>query len=107
MIRKTILVATLTCFSESEEEILSDDFDDDDEDPVERYDITKKRTTVELAQELLELIEVYGTKMGNLIYYLRRLWEQTPDARVIIFSQVTPLIFKPDILVQPSSGRSK
>ena len=55
---------------------------------IQKYDFKKKRTEVELLEELLNLVEQYGTKMGNLVYYLRRLWEQTPDARVILFSQV-------------------
>lgn len=29
-----------------------------------------------------------GTKLGNLMYYLKQLWTNTPAAKVIIFSQV-------------------
>ena len=43
---------------------------------------------VEAAKELLELVERLGTKMGNLIYYLKKLWETSPNSRIIIFSQV-------------------
>jgi len=38
-------------------------------------------------KELLELVRKYGTKMGNLIHYLRNLWKKGPS-KVIIFSQV-------------------
>src|SRR5688500_16095336 len=48
---------------------------------------------VESAKELLDLIETLGTKMGNLIFYLKKLWRTSPDSRVIIFSQVTIFIF--------------
>jgi hypothetical protein len=34
------------------------------------------------------LVEKYATKLGNLIHYLRKLWIEDPDARIIIFSQV-------------------
>ena len=34
------------------------------------------------------LVEQYGTKLGNLIHYLRKLWADDPNARVIMFSQV-------------------
>jgi SNF2 family DNA or RNA helicase len=38
------------------------------------------------SKELTGLIQKYGTKMGNLIYYLRNLWKKGPS-KVIIFSQ--------------------
>ena len=46
------------------------------------------KTQAELVDELLGLVHNFGTKMGNLIYYLRRLWDKAPETRVIIFSQV-------------------
>lgn len=39
-------------------------------------------------KQLLGFIEHMGTKLGNLICYLKKLWTDNPDARVIIFSQV-------------------
>lgn len=55
---------------------------------IRKYDFTKHRSQFELLEELLQLTEQFGTKMANLIYYLRRLWSHTPEARVIIFSEV-------------------
>lgn len=40
------------------------------------------------SKELTGLIQKYGTKMGNLIYYLRNLWKKGPS-KVIIFSQAS------------------
>jgi hypothetical protein len=36
-------------------------------------------------------VEKHGTKLGNLMMYLRRLWYESPKAKVIIFSQVNKL----------------
>ena len=33
-------------------------------------------------------IHHFGTKIGNLVFYLKNLWEQDPSARVLVFSQV-------------------
>ena len=38
--------------------------------------------------ELLRLTEQYGTKMAYLIFYLRYLFMEHPQSRVIMFSQV-------------------
>eukprot|EP01103_Thecamoeba_quadrilineata_P004929 TRINITY_DN1479_c0_g1_i2.p1 TRINITY_DN1479_c0_g1~~TRINITY_DN1479_c0_g1_i2.p1 ORF type:complete len:1029 (-),score=183.17 TRINITY_DN1479_c0_g1_i2:146-3232(-) len=35
------------------------------------------------------LIEFYGTKVGNLLFYLKTLFSNTPTARVILFSQTS------------------
>ena len=40
------------------------------------------------AQVLKYLVEQYCTKLANLIHYLRNLWADDPNARVIMFSQV-------------------
>lgn len=40
-------------------------------------------------EELVSLVEHFGTKMGNMIHYLRKLWDKSEETRVIIFSQVS------------------
>lgn len=37
-------------------------------------------------------VERHGTKIGNLLFYLKRLWSENPEARIIIFSQVCTII---------------
>lgn len=73
--------------SEQEEE-------EEEEITVKQIDQNKKKETPELVEELLELVEHHGTKMGNLIYYLRRLWDHSPTARVIIFSQFDSVLWE-------------
>lgn len=46
----------------------------------------------DLAKELLYLVENFGTKMGNMMFYLKRLWDKKPEARVIIFSQYNSVL---------------
>mmetsp|Transcript_8090 Transcript_8090/g.11129 ORF Transcript_8090/g.11129 Transcript_8090/m.11129 type:complete len:960 (+) Transcript_8090:695-3574(+) len=53
---------------------------------METNTISHPNSTLELVDELLSLIENFGTKIGYLIFYLRRIWERTPNARVILFS---------------------
>lgn len=38
---------------------------------------------------LAHLVEKEGTKLGNLIFYMKKLWKDDPDARLIMFSQVS------------------
>jgi ERCC4-related helicase len=40
------------------------------------------------AAEIKRLTEQHGTKMAHLIFYLRYLFKENPNSRVIIFSQV-------------------
>lgn len=39
-----------------------------------------------VSSELSELVNRYGTKMGNLIHHLRQIWTKDPTEKVIIFS---------------------
>lgn len=34
------------------------------------------------------LVQKYGTKLGNIVFYLKKLWYQSPATKVIIYSQV-------------------
>lgn len=34
------------------------------------------------------LVEKHGTKIGNIIFYLKKTWTENPSAKFIIFSQV-------------------
>ena len=63
-------------------------------------DVPSKPLSLETPQELLELIEVLGTKMANLIFYLKKLWINTADARVIIFSQFDSVLLEVDHLLE-------
>eukprot|EP00026_Physarum_polycephalum_P005981 Phypoly_transcript_06020.p1 GENE.Phypoly_transcript_06020~~Phypoly_transcript_06020.p1 ORF type:complete len:561 (+),score=164.54 Phypoly_transcript_06020:171-1685(+) len=38
------------------------------------------------------LVAKYGTKMGNVLAYLRRLWIHTPEAKIIIFSKYNKVL---------------
>src|SRR5689334_6448668 len=65
----------------------------DDEPAAKRPKITEipkpsREMSYEHATELMELVESFGTKMGNMMFYLKRLWDRKPEARVILFSQV-------------------
>eukprot|EP00026_Physarum_polycephalum_P009769 Phypoly_transcript_09904.p1 GENE.Phypoly_transcript_09904~~Phypoly_transcript_09904.p1 ORF type:complete len:401 (+),score=84.64 Phypoly_transcript_09904:182-1204(+) len=41
-----------------------------------------------LEHNLLQfLVQKHGTKLGNIIFYLKNLWTESPDTKVIIFSQ--------------------
>lgn len=41
-------------------------------------------------QHLLKwMVEKEGTKVANLMIYLKQLWDENPSVKVIIFSQVT------------------
>ncbi len=46
---------------------------------------------MEKMTELRNLIELFGTKMAYLIFYLRYLFRELPESRVIVFSQVCAL----------------
>ena len=48
----------------------------------------KERKQLDKSAELRKLTELYGTKMAFLIFYLRNLFDDKKDSRVIIFSQV-------------------
>ena len=48
----------------------------------------KSQAEMQKMSELLRLTEQYGTKMAYLIFYLRYLFREQPNSRVIIFSQV-------------------
>lgn len=34
------------------------------------------------------LVETEGTKIGNLLFYLKRLWTDNPSAKILVFSKV-------------------
>lgn len=34
------------------------------------------------------LIHKHGTKLGNIIFHLKKLWTESPSTKVLIFSQV-------------------
>jgi SNF2 family DNA or RNA helicase len=43
-------------------------------------------------ETLTPLIFNYGSKLGNVIYYLQELWKKDSSNRVLIFSQFTTLL---------------
>eukprot|EP00026_Physarum_polycephalum_P006091 Phypoly_transcript_06132.p1 GENE.Phypoly_transcript_06132~~Phypoly_transcript_06132.p1 ORF type:complete len:588 (+),score=154.11 Phypoly_transcript_06132:77-1765(+) len=56
-----------------------------------------KRTTQDKLKEqqfLKWLVEIHGTKMGNFILYMKKLWTDNPNAKLIIFSQFDALLEK-------------
>jgi len=99
----------IIAFMQKEREEKADKKRKAQEETIEQATPTKKQKTennnsidaapdsrVEAAKELLELVERLGTKMGNLIYYLKKLWESSPNSRVIIFSQFDAVLAQVD-----------
>eukprot|EP00026_Physarum_polycephalum_P003972 Phypoly_transcript_03989.p1 GENE.Phypoly_transcript_03989~~Phypoly_transcript_03989.p1 ORF type:complete len:728 (+),score=155.12 Phypoly_transcript_03989:158-2185(+) len=59
---------------------------------------TAKKLNKDLSKEEQEnllnwLVETEGTKYGNFIFYLIRLWTKEPEAKVIIFSQNDAVLY--------------
>eukprot|EP00026_Physarum_polycephalum_P002152 Phypoly_transcript_02157.p1 GENE.Phypoly_transcript_02157~~Phypoly_transcript_02157.p1 ORF type:complete len:976 (+),score=126.80 Phypoly_transcript_02157:57-2930(+) len=82
---------------------------DDDVLPVvqKKAKTEPKNEKADTKQNLLYLVDRFGTKMGNLVFYLKNLWEKDDSARVIIFSQFNDFLEKiADKILRPSGIQS-
>eukprot|EP00026_Physarum_polycephalum_P001180 Phypoly_transcript_01181.p1 GENE.Phypoly_transcript_01181~~Phypoly_transcript_01181.p1 ORF type:complete len:926 (+),score=269.55 Phypoly_transcript_01181:822-3599(+) len=67
--------------------------EDDSSEPLpmlKRSESLIKKQDEKLA--LLYLVDQLGTKLGHFVTYLKKLWQENPKHRVIVFSQFNPLL---------------